>query len=1090
MKLKEKYISIIVSLVSSLFVFSACTGKTGDCNANKCVVETKYCKNSKFKAEDFKNPPSSYRVVPFWSWNEIMEPDEVRRQLRLMKQAGWGGGMIHSRTGLITEYLGEDWFKAVDACIDESLKLDMLVWLYDEDKWPSGFSGGTVLHANNDHAVKTLFARPVGEKVNISKRIKPLGSPVNGIQVYEHIAAQNNPWFNGTSYVDTMQRSAMEKFKADAYDSYYNRYKKYYGNVIVAEFTDEPAQASVHEGPANSVVYSRDLIDEFKKTYGFDPVPHFYKLFTDCEGAMKFRLQYYRTANSLFEKNFVKLLGDACDSRNIHLTGHFMAEDTMWGEHIWSGRIMPFYRHMGLPGIDHLSRQIFEVYTGKKCHSACNQYGKTRMLSELYGVSGGSLSFEDRQWITYQQMIMGVNQLVPHLSLFSQAGNRKRDYPQNINYQQCWWHLNSTIDVPLARACYALAQGKYAADILYINPQESMSAISKQLPKKTKNKFGNCPDVNKRVQQMHDSLNSTLKSLLGAQLTFDLGDEQLLQEDGFVKGNTIGIGQMTYKVVVLSEGENMRPSTLQKLQQFAKAGGIIIRTGSVAKFLDGEKSAELDAFVKSIKLVKVEDLGAELEKLNPAMVAVDKANQDTSLLWTHVRNFNDGSRFVMLANLNRFKKYEGNLKMRGNYKRVQILDIESGEIKDTFAENKNGELQMPLTLETAQAIFLRISNETPVAKSFVKENVVSEKDIYGWQAERLDDNSMLLDYASFTYDNGKKGVSGEVPAIEIMRYLNHCGYDGDVKVFYKFNVKDFDKSRKLHVVAEYLQNFTMKVNGKEVKYTGLPFWKDFRWLPVDITGMVNEGVNTIELHYKNFKHGNPSVHKPQWRRYGTEIEAVYLVGDFSVVSEVIDENRQIPSKSFKRQNNYTATFKSKPTKTNVISKNALAITNPYKLNFGNATLNGLPFYAGKLAYKNTIELAKINDSERVFVKLNELDCPVAEVIVNGKSAGVVKAAPYELDITKFAKEGKNDVKVVLYASLRNIMDAPHAPMADIYSIWPVMFTISDLPTQNNETMLKHLQMFGDGTWKSGWWKKDYSQVSFGDIGGIKLVIKK
>ena len=79
---------------------------------------------------------------------------------------------------------------------------------------------------------------------------------------------------------------------------------------------------------------------------------------------------------------------------------------------------------------------------------------------------------------------------------------------------------------------------------------------------------------------------------------------------------------------------------------------------------------------------------------------------------------------------------------------------------------------------------------------------------------------------------------------------------------------------------------------------------------------------------------------------------------------------------------------------------------------------------------------------------------------------------------------------MLYASLRNIMDAPHAPMADIYSIWPVMFTISDLPTQNNETMLNDLQMFGDGTWKSGWWKKDYSQVSFGDIGGIKLVIKK
>ena len=162
-------------------------------------------------------------------------------------------------------------------------------------------------------------------------------------------------------------------------------------------------------------------------------------------------------------------------ARGAALTGHCMAEDTATNQHRWSGRIMPYYRQMGIPGIDHLSRRVFGAQTGKQCQSVCNQTGKMRMLSEMYGCTGGSLTFEDREWIAHQQMILGVNLIVPHLSLFSQTGCRKRDFPQNINYQQSWWNLNSHVDVPLARACYAMAQGKYAADILVLHPQESIA---------------------------------------------------------------------------------------------------------------------------------------------------------------------------------------------------------------------------------------------------------------------------------------------------------------------------------------------------------------------------------------------------------------------------------------------------------------------------------------------------------------------------------------------------------------------------------------------------------------------------------------
>ena len=1055
----------------SLF-FSACK------DADKTSMEFNYKADSQFSADLFKNPPSEYRVVPFWSWNEKMEPDEIRRQLRLMKEAGWGGSMVHSRTGLLTEYLGEDWFKAVDATIDESEKQGMLVWLYDEDKWPSGYSGGAVLKEDTGNAVKVLYARKVGDKP--SDNSVKMGEPCNGMQIYSRVEPQGNPWFNGTSYVDTMSRKAMSVFKREAYDSYYKRYKKYFGSLIVAEFTDEPALASHYKGSPAGVVYSSDIVEAFKKEYGFDPVPHFHKLFADCDGAKKFRLQYFRTANKLFELNFVKLLGDACAERNIALTGHCMAEEPIFYQHLWSGRVMPYYRHMGIPGIDHLGRQVGNPLTGKQCQSVCNQYGKMRMLSELYGVAGGSLTFEDRQWIANQQFVVGVNMLVPHLSLFSQTGCRKRDFPQNINYQQSWWKLNGALDVPLARACYALSQGKYAADILLITPQESAATLWQREVNATSS--GVPAETLKKGKHIQDALKTAAEDLLASQLTFDLGDEQLLEEDGFVKGNTIGIKQMSYKAVLLPEAETMRPATLKRLKEFMANGGVVLRLGAGATLLDGEKSEELEKFMASVKRVDAKDVRAELKKSIPPMLEIDGKSGDRSRIWTHIRNFNDGSRLVMLTNLSRESKYEGSLKIFGEYTRAQLFDLDSGDIRDVYAANENGTLMLPLELECAGSIFLRVSKEKPSALSTKKSGVLRTRELSDWKAGRLDDNSMILDYASFSFDGGKRGIEGEIPAIEVSRYLNTIKYDGDLTVKYKFNAKDFDASRKLRLVAEYPERAAIKVNGREVKYAGLPFWKDFRWLPIDITGLVKDGQNVIEMHYKDFKFGDPTVYKPQWRRYGTEIEAVYLVGDFSVVSN---------DTGMKCDNAQAKWYRAKPTKTNYIRKSDLALTNPQPLKFGNQTVNGLPFYAGRLSYTADIDV-KLSQGERLAVRLGDMDVPVCEVFVDGKSVGVIKHEPFELDITS-AVEGKQKVRlqIVCYATLRNIMDVLHNKIGELYSVWPNRFYIEDIsPLEGADKMFEKLNGFADGSWKSKLWISDYCQASFGNLEKVELLTKK
>lgn len=92
----------------------------------------------------FKTPGKEYKGKPFWSWNGKLEEKELLRQIDVMQEMGFGGYFMHSRTGLETEYLGEEWFDLINSCADYGKEKDMESWLYDEDRWPSGSAGGMV----------------------------------------------------------------------------------------------------------------------------------------------------------------------------------------------------------------------------------------------------------------------------------------------------------------------------------------------------------------------------------------------------------------------------------------------------------------------------------------------------------------------------------------------------------------------------------------------------------------------------------------------------------------------------------------------------------------------------------------------------------------------------------------------------------------------------------------------------------------------------------------------------------------------------------------------------------------------------------
>jgi hypothetical protein len=63
---------------------------------------------------------------------------------------------------------------------------------------------------------------------------------------------------------------------------------------------------------------------------------------------------------------------------------------------------------------------------------------------------------------------------------------------------------------------------------------------------------------------------------------------------------------------------------------------------------------------------------------------------------------------------------------------------------------------------------------------------------------------------------------------------------------------------------------------------------------------------------------------------------------------------------------------------------------------------------------------------------------VAEVKVNGNSAGYIVSPPWECDVTKQIKRGNNEVEVIVVGTLKNTL-GPHHGNPALGTAWPAMF---------------------------------------------------
>lgn len=964
-------------------------------------------------------PEVTYLPVPLWSWNERMDADETGRQTRELWENHVAGGFIHVRKGLLDPYMGPAFMAAVDAVADDCKANDRPFWIYDEANYPSGFGGGLVTRRDVRFRHKGLVARPVGQKP--PPGCEPVVPPRDGLQIYRWVSPLGFPNFNGACYADTLNAEAIDAFIEECYQPYIDRYgaRADGSPVVTAFFTDEPIALTHANAPHGAVPWTDRLPEEFLAEHGYSPLPFLSHLFVDGAEAGAFRLHFYRTVDRLFRDNFTRRLAGWCLARGIHFTGHFDCEDILYKQQLRAVNVMAQYRHMSIPGIDHLALQVAERVTAKQCQSIVNQFQKKRMMSETGGCGGHGMSFADRWWIFSQQIALGVNLVVPHLCSYTLAGSRKRDWPPSLFEQQPWWPGQSALSDRIELACRLMAEGTFEAGILVLHPRESAafaweastdvnSAMSAPGP----DYEPSAPGVRERILPVHDQLWEVTDILLGHHLPFDFGDESVMEESAeLAPSGEIRIGAMSYRAVVVPRHLTLRPSTVRLLESFVLRGGRVFATHEPAGLIDGRPEPLPEALRAAMPVVAPADLPAALAAAGHSAAIETLEPSLRPWVLSHVRRLEDGSLRVFVVNLNRLEPATVRLKTGGA---VGELDLSDGSLRACDGAPE-------FSLSPGEDRMFLVGGAATAACAAKLAPRSRPEEIEPASLVRLDENALPLDMVCWREHDGDWSAR-PVYILAVQARLKALSFRGGLCVRYAFQIDGLGADREVALVVENAGNFRIRVNGNLAAWDGRSRWRDCRWHRIDIRRFVREGGNVVELEADDF-HSETM-----------EIDAAFLIGDFHVRSEQVA--RPTPE-------DWVANGMPGPV-LRCVKPDSLAVIEPRELCPGEISSQGLPFYAGRIA-----ATFPVPGCAAALLGCDWPEMAVSRIAANGNSRWVW--APHQRGLDW--RRGDGEIQIIGHGDLRNLLGPHHSIRSDRISMSgieyemapPCGWTVEELP---------------------------------------------
>lgn len=1019
-------------------------------------------------------PEKQYRSAPFWGWNDRIMKENINFQVGEMKKQGMGGFFIHSREGLETPYLSEEWMDAVEQAVDTAKVHDMEVWLYDEDKWPSGSAGGMVSAKNpKAYTAKALTFELCHKNKRKGSDSHEAEGEIIGIYPYGEKgeivlrmeASKNSEWYNLLAPSDNLNPKAVQEFLQLTHEQYKKKIGNEFGKTIKGFFTDEPNCFDFFSQFTEGrpwVQWTQGFEEYFEKKRGYNPVPYLPWLFVEDfrpqEGGdiskEMLRHDFWRCVSERFSESYMKQVYDWCEKNALSSTGHMLYENDLGYQIRVCGSAMPQYRYLHAPGIDILGEQTKEYLTVKQCTSVANQYGREMVISETYGCTGWDFTMEGQKWLADWQFVMGVTRRCQHLAQYSITGCRKRDYPPVFNYQTTWWENNHYIEDYYARLTCALTTGKVVREVLLLHPMSSVwvncsSAVNENLENMEMN-MGWKDEQFVSLNRMGETYNRVARMLLANHIDFDFGDEIILEEAGQVTGNRLEVLKASYSVVVIPRVYSLFQHTYKLLAAFAEAGGSIIWVSPYPDMVEGKRNADklLKPIMEGIHFQEI----ASYESLSDAVIkALGRKHlltvknssflEDEDIL-SMVRKTEDGY-ILFLVNNDREKNHEVviSLSVSGTVTEVGLMTGDKIDIpvertygEDKKEENRCGRIRFNTGIPAAGSRLFLIKNagmNAEYCERNIADNIFFEKE--------KEDTHMIKKVVQMNHS----GLSAQVPyrhphaadevfavigpvtdarrTMENVLTLDKCSYSLDGGPY----------SAEMNV-WEAQRNMRLKLGMQQVYYNGAP--QRYTWIYEN----PEEGQAPFSLKFVFSILELPKtdvylvIEKPEGLTVscnGTvcpctqewfmdrDMKKYKLCGLKNGLQEI--KISGVYKKSMELEDIYVVgNF--------AVSRDREIIQEPAQLHFGDWCYQGYYHYPGNMICSFYIpSLPRDRGHKRILLKPGEFKAVLLKIRINGRDAGILLNSKETLDVTEYLEENHNFLEIEVVGSPRNMFGPFH-----------------------------------------------------------------
>ena len=547
-------------------------------------------------AQDFHDPPSSLRAMPFWHINGVLTTREIKAQMQASRdQSGFGGVAVLPVAETRPEYLSEAYFARYGDILKLARELGMEVIFYDDTGFPSGSAGGRLAKLFPDDTMKRLDlteeeaegpgqyvkALPGGALMGVvamnvasRQRIDITASVANGEVRW---AVPAGTWRimaftcvkSGNRVVDYLCPESVDRFIGLTYEEYFKRFKEHFGTTIKRDFYDDVGFY------AQQRPWTPAFNTKFQQRYGFSPVLYYPALWHDIgpetEAA---RVALFGFRAELMAEGYPKRVGDWCRAHGLLSSGHPPGNYDPCPVDMHCDTFK-FYRHSDIPLMDAIFYHGHGRSGFKLVSSAAAMYDRPLVAAEEYGAYAEASFDTAMLYRTGMELFArGVTRVIPHGMWYD---------PSHVRIPPLISHFSEKLRPGLpdynrwvARNSLLLQGGRSVVDIAMLYPIASLEAWYYFDAPANRKHWGQFVPPEADYQRLSDRLTGQVRR----DFTFlhpDALESQCALHGAELRLNNASNWQ-SYKVVIVPGGKVIPWKSLVRIKELYDHGGRVVAT--------------------------------------------------------------------------------------------------------------------------------------------------------------------------------------------------------------------------------------------------------------------------------------------------------------------------------------------------------------------------------------------------------------------------------------------------------------------------------------------------------------------------------